>query len=78
MPPSGIQTSHPDYGRVDATSDTNEVMFDAFAALFDGGDCISGILDLGLIYAVSPEVPRVVPPQTRRMRCSRRMLCSSL
>ena len=35
----GIQTGHPDYGKVDATSDTNEVMFEAFAAMFDGGEC---------------------------------------
>jgi tubulin--tyrosine ligase len=37
-----IQTEHASYGKVDPTSDTNEVSFDDFAKLFDGGECISG------------------------------------
>ena len=37
-----IQVDHEDFGKVDATSDTNEVSFRDFQQMFDGGECVSG------------------------------------
>ena len=63
----GIQTSHPDYGKVDATSDTNEVMFEAFAAMFDGGEC--GNFD-SVLGPTSHALLSAMPPRTRRAVCT--------